>query len=641
MSVRRNVGRRLLAVVLLLGGLVAVVPGAQAATEVRLTAAGDYGARAATDSVLRKVAELDPDAHLALGDLAYRDVASEDAWCSYVKERIGEGFPFELISGNHESLDVADGAINDFSACLPNQVPGAAGTYGRQYYMDLPSPTAPLVRVIQVAAGLTFEDGEWVYSQGSERYRWVADAIDQGRANGAKWIVVSTHYPCFSVGSYACQSNTDLYRLLIDKRVDLVLHGHEHGYMRTHQLRQGVTGCTTVPVGTFDPDCVADSDGSFQAGAGTVFATVGTGGTPLRDVNASDSEAGYFAAWSGLNANPTYGLLDIRMTDTTLTAGFVGASGGNFTDSLTITRGVAPPNLPPTAVMSAQTSGLWVDVDGSSSSDSDGTIASWQWAFGDGATASGADPAPYTYAAAGTYTVSLTVTDDDGATATATKSVTVGPPPAGLAVDTFTRSLVSGWGTADLGGVWTVSNSAAFSVNGTNGKVSTPKGSERSARLRGVSTTASDLLMSMALDKVATGGGLYVDAVARSISGAGDYRATLRFRSDGKVAVRLGRTASNGTETQLRAETLVPNGTYTAGERFLVRTQAVGTAPTTLQVRVWKAGTVEPSTWLLTVTDTTTGLQAAGNPGLTTYLSSSATNSPITLSVDDVALTNP
>ena len=53
--------------------LVLVAPGATAATEVHLTAAGDYGARASTATVLSKVAELDPDAHLALGDLAYGD----------------------------------------------------------------------------------------------------------------------------------------------------------------------------------------------------------------------------------------------------------------------------------------------------------------------------------------------------------------------------------------------------------------------------------------------------------------------------------------------------------------------------------------------------------------------------------------
>ena len=159
--------------------LVAQPRGVEAATEVRLVAAGDFGARTETSAVLTAMAAAGPDAALALGDLAYLDRVPETAWCDYVKQRVGAGFPFELTSGNHESLDVDDGQINDFSACLPNQVPGVVGTYGREYYMDLPaaSPT-PLVRVITTSPNLTFEDGLWEYAAGDAHHTWVANAID-------------------------------------------------------------------------------------------------------------------------------------------------------------------------------------------------------------------------------------------------------------------------------------------------------------------------------------------------------------------------------------------------------------------------------------------------------------------------------
>ena len=64
-----------------------VVPAEQvrAASGVNLVAAGDFGARAATDTVLTRIADLNPDAALALGDLAYRDAVPETAWCAYVK----------------------------------------------------------------------------------------------------------------------------------------------------------------------------------------------------------------------------------------------------------------------------------------------------------------------------------------------------------------------------------------------------------------------------------------------------------------------------------------------------------------------------------------------------------------------------
>ncbi len=621
--------------------LIFVMPQARAATEVHLTAAGDYGARASTATVLQKIADLDPDAHLALGDLRYGDVASENAWCSYVKARVGEGFPFELISGNHESLDEAEGLINNYSACLPNQVPGVVGTYGREYYMDFPQG-APLVRVIQASATLTFEDGRWAYALGDAHYNWVSNAIDDGRAKGAKWIIVTSHIPCLSVGIYNCPA-TDLYRLLAAKKVDLVLHGHEHGYMRTHQLRSGVAGCTTIPSGTFNPACVADSDNAYVAGAGSVFATVGTGGTALRDVNAADTEAGYFAAFEGLNSNPTYGLLDLSITDSQLTAQFVPTSGGTFSDSFTITKGAPPENQPPVAAFTTQVQDRTLTVDGSTSSDADGTIATYDWDFGDGSVATGRNPAAHVYAVAGTYQVTLTVHDDQGAINSTTKSVTVTDPvpPNKLAEDLFARTLASGWGSAPLGGAWTVSTASAFSVNGAEGSISSNAGGGRNAYLRSISSNTTDVVFTMGSNKVVTGSGLYVSAVGRSVTGAGDYRSVVRFMADGRVSVRLGRTTADGTETVLRPETIVAGLTYGASDKLQTRVQVTGTNPTTVRTKVWKVGASEPAAWTLTTTDATANLQAAGVTGLVTYLSSSATNTPIVLSVDNYVVTKP
>jgi PKD repeat protein len=622
--------------------LVVVVPRADADTEVHLTVAGDFGARAATATVLDKIADLDPDAHLALGDLAYRDLVPETAWCNYVKARVGEGFPFELISGNHDSLDVNDGQINDFSACLPNQVPGIVGTYGREYYMDFPQ-AAPLVRVIQIAPKLTFEDGLWAYNAGDAHYNWLSNAIDDGRAKGAKWIIVSSHIPCFSVGEYNCPSAAAVYQLLAAKKVDLVLHGHEHGYMRTHQLRSGVSGCTTIPAGTFNASCVADNDNAYLAGQGSVFATVGTGGTPLRDVNPTDTEAGYFASIMGLNLNPTYGVLDLSVSDTQITAQFVPTSGGSFTDSFAITKGAPPANQPPVAAFTTSVDDLALTVNGSGSDDPDGTIASYDWDFGDQSTATGATPAPHVYATAGVYQVTLTVRDNEGAINTTAKSVTVTDPvpTTTLAEDRFARTLASGWGTAVLGGNWTVSTASAFSVNGAEGAVSSAAGGGRSAYLRSVTSNNTDLLVTLGVNKIPTGGGLYVSAVARSIVGAGDYRSVVRLMADGRVSVRLGRVGPTGAEVTIRSNTIVPGLTYTTADRLLVRVQATGTNPTTVRTKVWKLGTTEPAAWTLTVTDATTNLQAPGSTGIVTYLSSSATNAPVALSVDDYLATRP
>ncbi|MBN1098038.1 hypothetical protein JKP76_19675 [Blastococcus sp. TML/C7B] len=69
-----------------------------------------------------------------------------------------------------------------------------------------------------------------------------------------------------------------------------------------------------------------------------------------------------------------------------------------------------------------------------------------------------------------------------------------------------------------------------------------------------------------------------------------------------------------------------------------MRLQVVGTAPTTVRVKVWPAGSAEPTEWQRTATDSTAALQAPGGVGLTTYLSGSATNAPVALRMDDLAV---
>lgn len=74
------------------------------------------------------------------------------------------------------------------------------------------------------------------------------------------------------------------------------------------------------------------------AGSGTVFVTVGTGGVGLYEVNDGDSEARYFATWSGKNRDPALGTLDLTATAGRLSARFVPANGYTFTDAFTIER---------------------------------------------------------------------------------------------------------------------------------------------------------------------------------------------------------------------------------------------------------------------------------------------------------------
>ncbi|MFF2028925.1 metallophosphoesterase [Arthrobacter sp. NPDC058192] len=302
---------------------------------VHFTAQGDIGVGTGAKKVLDVVAGLNPHLNLALGDLTYK-AGIEQQFCDMVTTRLGADFPYQLVTGNHES-DGSEGDIEKFVECLPNRLPGLQGEYGVQWRVDVPEQN-PVVRFILVSPGIDFRDGEPLdYSKGSERWRWTADAIDEAKAQNIPWTVVGMHTPCLSVGNYDCQAGQDFTNMLIEKNVDLVLSGHDHIYQRTHQLARA-GACPELVPASFTAGCLADTDGSMVQGSGTVFATVGVGGVGLYNVKSGDPEMPYFATTSGKNQNPAFGTLDVRATAEELAARFVPAEGYTFSDSFTLRR---------------------------------------------------------------------------------------------------------------------------------------------------------------------------------------------------------------------------------------------------------------------------------------------------------------
>jgi hypothetical protein len=188
-----------------------------------------------------------------------------------------------------------------------------------------------------VSPGIKFRDGQPLdYSKDSPRWRWTADAVDQAKARKIPWTVVGLHTPCFNLGAYECQPGEEFTNMLIEKKVDLVLSGHQHIYQRTHQLGLN-RDCPDVVPDTFSRQCLAETDDTMVQGRGTVFATIGIGGVGLHDVREDDPEVGYFAAWSGKNRKATYGTLKVNVSRESLAAELVPAEG-SFTDSFEIKR---------------------------------------------------------------------------------------------------------------------------------------------------------------------------------------------------------------------------------------------------------------------------------------------------------------
>ncbi|WP_170315574.1 PKD domain-containing protein [Nakamurella deserti] len=722
--------RRSLRIVLALT-LTAMAVGATSAPaedSVTFLAAGDFSANAAAGAVLTSMGAQGSDLTLTVGDLSYGVAGQEQAWCDFVTAKFPPGYAFELLAGNHES-NGQNGNINDFGACLPNQLPGLIGTYGKQYYVDVPR-SQPLVRFIQISPSLGFPDGTYTYPAGGARYTWTARAIDGARTAGIPWVVVGMHKPCLTVGVYACDPGADLFNLLVDKKVDLVLSGHEHMYQRSKQLALAA-GCPAVQPGSYNAACVADGDSALVKGAGLVTATVGTGGVGLREVNIADAELPYFVTASGSNQNPSHGYLKVSATETRLDATFV-RTDGNLTDAFSITGGPPPPNQPPTAAFTSSCTGLTCTFIGTGSSDPDGTVTTHTWDFGDSGTGTGATTtrsyaaagtypvtltvtdnagttsAPVTtsvtvtapppnqpptaaftssctgltctfngtgssdpdgtvtthtwdfgdtstgtgatttrsYAAAGAYPVTLTVTDDAGATsAPVTTSVTVTAPagPAVVARDEFDRTVAAGFGTAPVGGPWSAPSGS--SVRDGSGAITLAGGNDKTVLLPGGSAPAVDLRTTLWADRPITGGGLQLNPIGRRVvSGTttvGDYRALLKLSANGAVTAGLAFRPGSGAEVSLVPPSTVTGLSLAPGEKLAVRLLVTGASPTILQLKVWKAGTAEPTGWTRTATGSQAGMQVGGSTGLRAYLSSTVTDAPLTLRIDDWSATVP
>lgn len=341
-------------------------------------------------------------------------------------------------------------------------------------------------------------------------------------------------------------------------------------------------------------------------------------------------------------------------TGTGVTAAHTYAAAGTYTVTLTVTDnggltgsktgtvttvGTPPANVPPTAAFTSAITNLDASFNASASADADGTITAYGWAFGDNTTGTGVT-ATHSYGAAGTYTVTLTVTDNGGLTATKTATVvatSIVTPPADpniLASDDFNRTSTSGWGTAVKGGVWTSPLNSNFAINNGSGALLLTPGATRRALLNSVSVRDVELQSQISSDKPPLVGMVVAGLVGRQV-GTDFYLGRARLLPNGVVGLQI----LHGST--LLADTTVAGLSYTPGDLLNLKVRFTGATPTTIQAKLWALNATEPATWQLTATDASAGLQAAGTVGVESYISTSASNAPITVRYDNYTASVP
>lgn len=355
-------------------------------------------------------------------------------------------------------------------------------------------------------------------------------------------------------------------------------------------------------------------------------------------------------AWADGQAEPTGWQFSATNSAAALQSGggpglaaYIGSGATNapvafsFDDyAVTDPNGTAPP--PPNAefTWAQQPSSLSVDF----SDTSTGAPTTWAWDFGDGTSSTERNPTK-TYAAAGAYTVQLTVANSAGQASVAHLVDVAATGTGSIYVeDTFSRIVTAGWGSADSGGAWTPTGTAALNVNDGLGIITPPRAnSTRSAELNNVAARDVDVTFRVALDKVPIGGTVWVYAAVRH-NGNDEYRPKLLFYANGTIAVHASQVVAD-VESAIGSPIIVPGLTYTAGQFVHVHIRVTGSGPTTLSINAWAEGQPEPAGWQYNRTNSNAALQSQGSVALRVYDGSGMTNAPVSALFDDYVVSEP
>ncbi len=234
------------------------------------------------------------------------------------------------------------------------------------------------------------------------------------------------------------------------------------------------------------------------------------------------------------------------------------------------------------------------------------TLAGHTYEFDSWSDGGAADHSIATPQADTTYTA--TYTEVTGGGASCGEGI-AGSPDVG---DTFGRSIGAGWGSADVGGSYTLSGGAtSFSVAGGQGILNLAgSGANRAATLNGVSLRDAEILVCITPSKVAAGNATYVYAEARVV-GTNAYRPKIILNADGSVAVHAGKVV-NGKESSVAPPVVVAGLTQAAGKTYWLHALVSGDSPTTIKINTWADGEAEPAGWQFSATDSTSALQVAG-----------------------------
>ena len=189
---------------------------------------------------------------------------------------------------------------------------------------------------------------------------------------------------------------------------------------------------------------------------------------------------------------------------------------------------------------------------------------------------------------------------------------------AAVASDSFARTVTGGWGTADVGGPWTVVGTPTrWSVSPGAGSISVGATGTQEGLLSNVNVQDVDVLtevtMPFCTDVSTTN---HCDAFVLGRVSAGSSPTFYKigvYQGAGNSDIFLRAQRNDSSFLTSDVDTGIPAAD---GARVMLRVEFQGVNPTVVRERAWLAGTTEPSTWQLTASDSRSAEQIAGALGV-------------------------
>lgn len=211
-----------------------------------------------------------------------------------------------------------------------------------------------------------------------------------------------------------------------------------------------------------------------------------------------------------------------------------------------------------------------------------------------------------------------------------------------VAEDDFARVVYDAWGPNAAGQEWKNAvngSSRVFAVNDGNATIedSNVSGVGIAPRLPTVPLQLNaEATIRFIIDSVAdtadTQIGLRVRELDNSTHDRYFARAVVKVTSN-DMTVRLIRRV-NGVDGNV-SSLVTKSALFAVDTWYVLRVQAIGSNPTTLNGKLWKESEGEPAGWDVAGTDSTAGLQVPGYPALYWELGAGATNTPVTVGFAD------